>query len=208
MRPGRTRDTRRRPSARRPFRSPVPAGRADRRVIRGGREIGRTSLVTAGTPSSAASVDRSTVTADHGDLVFVELELRDEQGVLHTAADRELTVSVEGAGTLIALGSGRPATLERYDTGRHTTFDGRALAVVRPTEAGSIRVIASADGLEETVVLVTAATPPRRRSARPLVSSAAPDAHGTSARRASSDDIRTSRRRRRRRALRSRSRGR
>lgn len=126
---------------------------------RGGDETGRTSLVTAGAPSLVASVDRSTATADHGDLVFVELELRDEQGVLYTAADREVTVSVEGAGTLIALGSGRPVTLERYDSGRHTTFDGRALAVVRPTEAGSIRVIASADGLEEAVVLVTA-TPP------------------------------------------------
>ncbi len=125
-------------------------------AYRGGRETGRTSLVTAGEPRLVASTDRGTVIADHGDLVFVELELRDEQGVLHTAADREVTVAVDGAGTLIALGSARPSTLERYDTARHTTFDGRALAVIRPTGPGEIRITASTDGLGNAVAVVTA----------------------------------------------------
>jgi hypothetical protein len=128
-------------------------------AYRGGVETGRTSLVTAGTPSLAASADRETVTADHGDLVFVELELRDERGVLNTACDREVTVIVEGAGTLLALGSARPATLERYDAGRHTTFDGRALAVVRPTGTGEIRITACATGLDDAVTRVTAVAP-------------------------------------------------
>ena len=125
-------------------------------AYRGGRETGRTSLVTAGEPRLVASTDRATVIADHADLVFVELELRDEQGVLHTATDREVTVAVDGSGTLIALGSARPSTLERYDTARHTTFDGRALAVVRPTGPGEVRITASADGLGRAVAVVTA----------------------------------------------------
>jgi hypothetical protein len=48
---------------------------------------------------------------------------------------------------LQALGSARPATEERFDSPHHTTFDGRALAIVRPTAAGVITVSVNSDGL-------------------------------------------------------------
>lgn len=127
-------------------------------AYRNGIEAGRTSLVSAAAPRLVAAADREVVRADHTDLVYVELELRDDDGMLHTAADREVAVTVEGAGALISLGSARPATTERYDTGQHTTFEGRALAIVRPTGLGGIRVTATAAGLGEAVVLVTATT--------------------------------------------------
>jgi hypothetical protein len=45
-------------------------------------------------------------------------------------ADRPLRARVTG-GELLAFGSARPRTEERYDTGEHTSYFGRALAVVR-----------------------------------------------------------------------------
>ncbi|CAH0191888.1 Beta-galactosidase BoGH2A [Microbacterium oxydans] len=128
-------------------------------AYRGGIEIGRTSLRTASEPRLAARVDRETVSTSHGELIFVELELRDAAGVLHTAADVEVVVSIDGPGELLAVGSARPATTERYDTGRHTLFDGRALAVVRPVTTGSIRISAVAEGLGEASVVVTVEAP-------------------------------------------------
>ena len=57
---------------------------------------------------------------------------------------------------LQGFGSAAPATEESYLDDVHTTFDGRALAVVRPTGAGTITVTASAPGCEDVVVRVEA----------------------------------------------------
>jgi beta-galactosidase len=126
-------------------------------TYREGSETGRTSLVTAkGSPRLVATLDRAAVVADHEDLAFIDIELCDEDGVLHTAADQIIEVHVEGAGVLAALGSARPETLERYDDGSHLSFDGRALAVVRPTMEGEILVTISGSGLAELRLIVAA----------------------------------------------------
>ena len=69
------------------------------------------------------------------------------------AADA-VTVTVEGPGVLQGFGSARPATEESYLDDVHTTFDGRALAVVRPTGAGTITVTATADGCDPVKLTV------------------------------------------------------
>ena len=93
----------------------------------------------------------------HGaDLAFVSLTLADAAGVVALGLDREVTVSVEGPGVLEGFGSAAPATEESYLDDVHTTFDGRALAVVRPTGAGAITVRASAPGCEPTSTTIQA----------------------------------------------------
>jgi hypothetical protein len=59
-----------------------------------------------------------------------------------------VTVTVDGAGVLQALGSADPATEETFAGPSRTTFDGRALAVVRPAGTGDITVTVHADGCE------------------------------------------------------------
>ena len=126
-------------------------------AYRNGSETGRVALRSAvGETTLTASADRDTLVADDADLAFISIELRDTAGTLVTSEDRQVAVSVEGAGVLQALGSARPDNGERYDTDEHTTFDGRALAVVRPTGAGAITVTVTADGLEAVVLILTA----------------------------------------------------
>ena len=116
-------------------------------AYRDGTESGRTSLQSAmGAVKLALEPDRTELLANDSDLSFIALELRDEAGNLTSARDVLVNVSVDGAGILQALGSARPDTEERFDTGQHTTFDGRALAIVRPTGVGTITVTAFADG--------------------------------------------------------------
>jgi beta-galactosidase len=67
-----------------------------------------------------------------------------------------VTVSVEGPGALAGFGSAAPATEESYLDDVHTTYDGRALAVVRPTGSGTITVTATADGCDPVRVTVDA----------------------------------------------------
>ena len=124
-----------------------------------GHETGRTELVTAGAARLTATPDRLRLEPDHRDLAFVPIELRDAGGVLVNTARASVSVSVEGPGELLALGSGRPDNAQRFDQRAHDTFDGRVLAVVRPTGAGDIRVHVAADGYEPVeVALVVGAT--------------------------------------------------
>jgi beta-galactosidase len=121
----------------------------------GGQEVSRTSLRSADPPFRlTATADRSELPADGTDVAFIEIALTDAAGTVATGADRRLTATVTGAGELAAFGSGRPCTEEGYLTGTHTTFDGRALAVVRATGPGDLMLeVSSADGLSATVVL-------------------------------------------------------
>jgi len=120
-----------------------------------GEETGRFALRSASGPVELALVaDRNEIRADDEDLAYLTLTLQDGAGTVVAGDDREVTVTVEGPGMLQGLGSARPATEESYLDDVHTTFDGRALAVVRPTGPGVITVTASAAGCEPVSVPV------------------------------------------------------
>jgi beta-galactosidase len=104
----------------------------------GALEVGRTSLATAGESRLRATADRTALRSDGTDLAYIAIELVDDAGRLVTGADRSVTVAVGGAGVLAGMCSAKPKTAERFDANSWTTFDGRALAVVRPTGPGVI----------------------------------------------------------------------
>jgi beta-galactosidase len=129
-----------------------------------GVETGRDALRTAaGSTALCAEADRPTLTAAAGELGFVTLAVTDAAGVVHTAADRPITVKVSGAGELVALGSADPFTDERFDQATHTTYEGRALAVIRPTGAGKIRLVATAADCDPIEILLAVDREPGNR---------------------------------------------
>ncbi|MFI0350175.1 glycoside hydrolase family 2 TIM barrel-domain containing protein [Actinomadura sp. 9N407] len=118
-------------------------------AYRGGAEIGRHLLRTAEGPCRLrAESDRPVITDTGGDLAFVTITLTDERGTLQPAADRPVRVDVSGAGVLAGFGSAAPASEERFDAAEHRTYEGRALAVLRPTGPGRIRLLVSAPGCD------------------------------------------------------------
>jgi beta-galactosidase len=124
---------------------------------RGDEELGRMSLHSASGPVVLdAQADRSRIGTHPGDLAFVDLTLVDGQGALYNSADRQVRVEVAGPGVLQALGSADPRGEEGFAGPTCTTFDGRALAVIRPTGAGKILVTASPEGCEPQHVTVDA----------------------------------------------------
>jgi beta-galactosidase len=111
------------------------------------------------TASKAARIvlnaDRSIICADGMDLCFISVVIVDEAGVPVVADSMEISVKVEGVGTLAGLGSGNPRTEESYGTGKRYTFDGRALVCVRAGRtAGDISVEVAAEGLEMGAVKI------------------------------------------------------
>ncbi|WP_419875418.1 glycoside hydrolase family 2 TIM barrel-domain containing protein [Candidatus Pristimantibacillus sp. PTI5] len=113
-----------------------------------GEETGRMVLTTAGKGLQLKlENDHEELQSSGADLAYIMIALTDENGILQTAADRKVSVTVEGAGTLQGFGSADPKSLENFCDAERTTFDGKVLAVVRSkSEAGAITVTASAEG--------------------------------------------------------------
>ncbi|MBP3893083.1 MAG: hypothetical protein J6D34_03470, partial [Atopobiaceae bacterium] len=93
-----------------------------------GEELGRTVLQSA--VDARVQLVPESDTVRPGELVFVDVLIADEAGVVEHHDDRLLHASALG-GELLAFGSARPRTEERYDTGVHTTYFGHAQAVLR-----------------------------------------------------------------------------
>jgi beta-galactosidase len=123
-----------------------------------GGEQARTALRTADGPLRlTAAADRDEIRADDTDLSYVTITLEDVPGNLAGHRDRLLSVEVTGPGVLAALGSANPRSQEPFGAPLCTTFDGRALAIVRPTGGGEIEISVGADGCEPVKATVTAA---------------------------------------------------
>ena len=110
-----------------------------------GTETGRSALSSAKGPFTlAVRPEKSAVKP--GEIVFVPVNVEDANGIVEANADREISVTVEG-GELLAFGSANPCTAEEYHVGRFTSYYGRALAIIRADEPGTLKISAS-DGRE------------------------------------------------------------
>lgn len=98
------------------------------------------------------AVDRPEIRADDTDLAYISIVLQDGEGNLANYCDRVVTVTVDRPGVLAGLGIARPRSEETFHTSTRTTYDGRALAIVRPTGASDITVTVSAEGLEPVTI--------------------------------------------------------
>ena len=123
---------------------------------RSGKEDGRDILKTAGKETClSVSADRDVISADGADLCYLTVCLKDKEGTVNMQAVREVSVTVEGNGTLQGFGSADPATENDYSNTVWDTYDGYLLAVVRSSrEAGEIKVTFRAEGCEEQTVII------------------------------------------------------
>jgi len=107
-----------------------------------------------------AHAERSEVRVDGSDLAFVEIAIADATGIVAVEEVRDVRVGVDGPGELIPLGSAQPDSEERFDSDSRRSFNGRVLAVVRPTGPGDIVVRAIAEGLRSDEVTIRAVDVP------------------------------------------------
>lgn len=120
-----------------------------------GKETGRTRLKSAGSRVNLlAEVDRSEIEANDSDLAFITISLVDDEGILKPLADREVSVKVEGPGILLGFGSANPKPERNFFEATQMTFDGKALAVIRPTSSGIIHVTFEAKGCTPKTVQI------------------------------------------------------
>lgn len=122
-----------------------------------GVETARTALTSAvGEVTLRAEVDRDTIRAALDDLAYVSVSLTDADGTVWPDRDVLVEVTIDGPGEVLGVGSANPRTTESFLTGRTTTFDGRAQAIIRPTGAGEITVTVTSEGCATQTLVVRA----------------------------------------------------
>ncbi|MCU0857183.1 MAG: DUF4982 domain-containing protein [Pontiellaceae bacterium] len=109
-----------------------------------GKEIAQETVQTAGPAAGLRlTADRNPIRADYDDLCFITVDAVDAEGRFVPTFNERLEFSVEGAGELVALGSGNPADFTPMQGGSvYTAFNGKCLAIVRGLDdtPGSITV--------------------------------------------------------------------
>jgi hypothetical protein len=123
------------------FKTPYERGTLVAVGYRNGKPVSRTSLRSAAEKLTLQlAAERETILADGADLAFVMVTLADADGEAEMLADDQVELTVSGPAELIGFGSAAPANDESFLTNRHSTYRGRALAILRSTGSpGEIR---------------------------------------------------------------------
>lgn len=124
--------------------------------LKNGETIGEYTLPSAeGTAKLVMAPETPEVPLNDESLAYIDFSIEDEAGRIFHEKNPVITVEIEGGGKLLGLGNGSTITDERFDDNVHTTHNGRLLLIIRPTEVGSIRVKATANGMEPAEASVT-----------------------------------------------------
>lgn len=124
----------------------------------GGQPAAETQLQTCGEPFGLRLYpDRDAVAA--GDLCYISVEVIDEAGRLQPNAGNTVYFTLQGAGEILAVGSGDPTSTEHYRGNQRSAFRGRCLVVLKSgDEPGEIQLRANADGLQGAEVVIQVKT--------------------------------------------------
>lgn len=95
------------------------------------------------------SADKTTLTADGSDLVFIRISLLDSEGREVPTAEPLIRCSTEDCGRVIATDNGDASSLVPFQETSRTAFNGLLLAIVKADKGqqGTLRFTAEADGL-------------------------------------------------------------
>ena len=142
------------------FEIPYAPGELRALGLNHGKVIAQTTLKTSGPPNKLKlTADRTTIRADRNDLSYVTVEVVDAGGRRVPNAEIPVRFSIEGAGELAAQASGSPNDPASFRDPFRKTFQGRCLAILRPTTgAGDITLRAEAEGLESASLTVRSQT--------------------------------------------------
>ena len=116
---------------------------------RDGQESERAALSTAGQPARLSlRADHAALRSQYGDLAYVTVEIQDEEGRRVSCAEDLVTLSVSGAGDLLAIGTANPTSDELYVGSQRRAWQGRLMAVARASgQPGPITLTAQVEGL-------------------------------------------------------------
>ena len=120
-----------------------------------GHEIGRNELATAGCERTLWVEKEEYVGLKNAkqELVYVQVEMREQNGVLVADDNQKITLSVDGEVEVLGFGSGNPKPNYNFNEGVTELFGGRAQIIVKKPEGKAILTVTAENGIEGKVEL-------------------------------------------------------
>ncbi|MGC4235040.1 MAG: beta-galactosidase GalB, partial [Niabella sp.] len=92
--------------------------------------------------------DRSIIKDNGADLSFITVTVLDNDGNIVPYADNVIQFEIEGAGEIVATDNGNPADLVAFPSKERKALNGYALAIVKGTGQGVLKIKATSEGLQ------------------------------------------------------------
>lgn len=101
------------------------------------------------------TADWTSIRTIHKDLAYITFEIDDELGIWVPNANFLVNFEVSRIGELVAVENGKPYSVKSFQVPFVDSFNGRCLAILRPTEGkGEIELKAFSDGLEVDEIII------------------------------------------------------
>lgn len=122
-----------------------------------GNEAARESVSSFEDAESIDAIpDKYLMYADGRDLIFIEINVVDKNGITVANARNRISVSVDGAARLVGLDNGDSTDYDSYKGDNRRLFGGKLLAIIQATlEPGEITVTLKSEGLWSKVLTFT-----------------------------------------------------
>jgi beta-galactosidase len=124
-------------------------------TYKNGRKWATDSVRTAGPATRLQlTADRSSLSGDGEDLVFITADVLDSGGALVPNGDSLISFSISGPGEIVATDNGDQGDLTAFPSTQRKAFSGKALAIVRakPGRSRRVTIRAHAHGLRDSEV--------------------------------------------------------
>jgi beta-galactosidase len=131
-------------------------------VYRNGKEWARDIVKTTGAPAKLAlEAETDGVVSDGEDICYVNVSLRDAEGLVVPRVRNRVDFSVDGPGEIVAVDNGDETDFEDFKRPSRRVFNGWAQVIVRakPGATGKITVTAKSDGLPSSSATVKVSAP-------------------------------------------------
>lgn len=115
-----------------------------------GKIVGESELRSADNYKICISCEKNKAAA--GEVLFFDVAIADENGIVESNADCRLTAQVEN-GELLAFDSARQKTEDKYSSPACETYYGRALAVVKAGKKGVVKLTVSGKGNKKSIII-------------------------------------------------------
>ena len=114
-----------------------------------GKKVCEETVRTAGKPAKITlSTEREILHAGTRDVAHLLVKIVDKRGNVVPGAENLVKFNLQGAGKLLGVDNGNPASHESFQARERKTFDGLALAVVEAgSDPGEFRISATSDKL-------------------------------------------------------------
>ena len=120
-------------------------------IFRNGREWARDVVKTTGAPARLAlEAETKAVAADGEDVCYLNVSVRDEEGLIVPDANIPVSFAIEGPGEIVATDNGDETDFDDFRKPQRKTFNGLAQAVVRAERGanGTLRVTVHSAGMQ------------------------------------------------------------